>query len=152
MGFSSEAVVRPAQASDIDRVARLFDAYRQFYRQAPDLAGAIAFVRNRLERNESVILVAADATSLIGFTQLYPTFCSVAAAPIFVLYDLFVDLQARRRGIGRALLRAACEHARRQGAVRLELATARSNSAAQTLYESEGWVCDEQFLRYAFSL
>lgn len=140
--------IRPAQARDLAEAARLFDAYRQFYGQPADLAAAQAFLRARFERRESVLLVAEAGARLCGFTQLYPTFCSVAAAPVFVLYDLFVEPAARRGGVGRALLRAAREHARTCGAVRLELATARVNVPAQALYESEGWVRDDAFYRY----
>jgi len=144
--------VRRADLGDLAEVAHLFDAYRQFYHQPPDPAAAKAFIHARLEHDESVILVADEGASLLGFAQLYPTFCSVAAAPFFVLYDLFVDTIARRRGVGRALLRAAREHARAQGAVRLELATAHSNASAQALYESEGWVRDDAFHRYSLAL
>ena len=144
--------VRPGGASDLDEIARLFDAYRQFYAQPPDLAAARAFIHARIEHGESTILVACEGRSVVGFAQLYPTFCSVAAAPIWVLYDLFVDPRARRCGVGRALLRAAPAHARAHGAARLELATARSNAAAQALYESEGWVRDNEFFRYSLAL
>jgi hypothetical protein len=51
--------VRAAQARDLDAAARLFDAYRQFYRQPRDLAAAHAFLRARLQRRKSVLLVAA---------------------------------------------------------------------------------------------
>jgi ribosomal protein S18 acetylase RimI-like enzyme len=141
--------VRAAQARDLDQAAHLFDAYRQFYRRPPDLAAAHAFLRARFERRESVLLVAEADAGLRGFTQLYPTFCSVAAAPILVLYDLFVEPAARRHGVARALLRAGREHAQACGAVRLELATARANAPAQALYESEGWVRDDEFYRYS---
>jgi ribosomal protein S18 acetylase RimI-like enzyme len=144
--------VRLAGTDDLEVVARLFDAYRRFYLQPADPAAARAFVRARFERAESTILVAEQAGSIVGFAQLYPTYCSVAAAPIWVLYDLFVDPAARRRGVATALLRAAPVHARAAGAVRLELATARSNAAAQSLYESEGWVRDEVFFRYNLAL
>jgi ribosomal protein S18 acetylase RimI-like enzyme len=144
--------IRPAQARDLGEVARLFDAYRQFYGQTADLEAAQAFLRARFERHESVLLVAEAGAGLCGFTQLYPTFCSVAAAPVFVLYDLFVEPDARRGGVGRALLRAAREHARACGAVRLELATARVNAPAQALYQSEGWVRDEEFYRYSLDV
>jgi ribosomal protein S18 acetylase RimI-like enzyme len=141
--------VRPAQARDLDQAARLFDAYRQFYGRPADLPAARAFLRARLQHRESTLLVAESDAVLCGFTQLYPTFCSVAAAPIFILYDLFVEPAARRRGVGRALLRAGRAHAQACGAVRLELATARSNAPAQALYEAEGWLRDDQFLRYS---
>jgi len=144
--------VRRARTSDLDEIARLFDAYRQFYGQPGDLVSASRFIRARFERDESVILVATEDKPILGFVQLYPTFCSVTAAPLFVLYDLFVDPPVRRRGVGRALVRAAREHAQAQGAVRLELATARGNAAAQALYESEGWVRDDEFFRYSLVL
>jgi ribosomal protein S18 acetylase RimI-like enzyme len=151
-GSRVNIMARAAQRDDLDDIAHLFDAYRQFYGQTPDASAARAFIRDRFERGESTILVAGDGPSILGFAQLYPTFCSVAAAPIWVLYDLFVDPRARRRGVGRALLRAAPEHARAHGAVRLELATARGNAAAQALYESEGWARDDEFLRYGLAL
>ena len=40
---------------------RLFDAYRQFYEQPPDLALARAFIGGRLERGESIVFLAERA-------------------------------------------------------------------------------------------
>ncbi|MEY8689768.1 MAG: N-acetyltransferase family protein [Leptothrix sp. (in: b-proteobacteria)] len=141
--------VRLASLSDVDAVAALFDAYRQFYEQIPDLGTATAFIRERLSRDESVILLAEDAEGQpLGFCQLYPTFCSVEAAPIYVLYDLFVTPAGRRSGTGAALLRAAEQHAHRTGRVRMDLTTAHTNHSAQRLYESLGWVHDEIFRTY----
>jgi ribosomal protein S18 acetylase RimI-like enzyme len=79
---------------------------------------------------------------------LYPTFCSVEAAPIYTLYDLFVSPQARRAGAATALLQAADAHAAQTGRVRMDLTTARMNTSAQALYESEDWVQDAVFLTY----
>lgn len=141
--------IRRATRADVDAVAPLFDAYRQFYEKAPDLAGARAFLRARLERDESAVYVAEDGRgAAVGFTQLYPSFSSGSLAAIWVLNDLFVTPSARRTGAGRALLRAATEHARATGAIRLTLMTAHSNAKAQALYESEGWVLDREFRTY----
>jgi ribosomal protein S18 acetylase RimI-like enzyme len=139
---------RQATLSDTDAIAVLFDAYRQFYAQAPDLPTATAFIGARLQRHESVILVAEAAGRMLGFCQLYPTFCSVIAQPVFTLYDLFVAPDARQAGVGRALLLAAEHHAASQGFARLDLTTARTNTTAQSLYESLGWVRDEVFFAY----
>lgn len=140
---------RLATIEDLAGVAALFDAYRQFYRQPPNLPLARRFLEERMQRHESVILVAEDAQGrLVGFTQLYPTFCSVRAAPTFVLYDLFVAPEARGTGAGRALMQAAEQHAAGTGAARLELSTAKTNTVAQSLYESQGWARDEQFYVY----
>jgi ribosomal protein S18 acetylase RimI-like enzyme len=140
---------RLATPGDLDRVAPLFDAYRQFYQRPADLALARSYLEERMRRQESVILVAeADAGRIVGFTQLYPTFCSVRAAPTFVLYDLFVAPEARGTGAGRALMQAAEEYAAGTGAARLELSTAKTNAVAQGLYESQGWQRDEAFFVY----
>ena len=144
---------RLAEARDLDAVAALFDAYRQFYEMPPDLPLARRFLDGRFRRGESVILVAEDGSgTLIGFTQLYPLFCSVAADRIFILYDLFVTPAARGTGAGRALMEAAEEYARGAGAARLMLQTARTNVIGQSLYESCGWKRDDLFYVYEKSL
>lgn len=141
---------RLAMLDDLTAVAPLFDAYRQFYDQAPNLPLATAFIQSRMQDNESVLIVACgDGPQLLGFCQLYPTFCSVAAARIYVLYDLFVRPEARKTGAGQALLRAAEQHASRQGVARMYLTTAKTNLAAQSVYASLGWVRDEVFYAYS---
>jgi ribosomal protein S18 acetylase RimI-like enzyme len=137
------------QAADLPAIGGLFDLYRQFYEQAADLTLAQRFMADRFVRGESVVLVAqAPGGELVGFCQLYPTFCSVEAAPIYTLYDLFVSPQARKQGAGRQLLLAAEARAAADGMLRMDLTTARTNLTAQSLYESLGWVRDDVFLGY----
>jgi ribosomal protein S18 acetylase RimI-like enzyme len=141
--------VRQARLADLDNIAPLFDAYRQFYEQPADLALATAFIGERMREGESTVLLAEDANGqAVGFCQLYPSFCSVAAAPIHVLYDLFVAKDARSSGTGRALMQAAQDFSEAAGSARMDLTTARTNSRAQALYESCGWQRDEVFLTY----
>ncbi|WP_411883988.1 N-acetyltransferase family protein [Polaromonas sp. YR568] len=143
--------IRLATLPDLPAVAALFDAYRQFYEQPADAALALRFIGDRMRNAESVILVAQTANttgSLVGFCQLYPGFCSVIAQLIYTLYDLYVAPEARKAGAGRALMQAAHEHAQANGFARLDLSTARTNHAAQALYESLGWVRDDVFLAY----
>lgn len=135
---------------DLPAVAGLFDCYRQFYGKSPDLELARRFIEDRMRNGDSVLLVAEDgARTLVGFCQMYPTFCSVSAAPICVLYDLFVAETARRSGAGSALLVAARDYAVKGGFARIDLATAKTNRAAQVLYEKLGWVRDEMFFTYS---
>ena len=135
---------------DIRAVSELFDAYRQFYKQAPNRALAEQFIYSRLQNAESVILVAEDAQqTMTGFCQLYPTFCSVDATPIYSLYDLFVAPQHRKTGTGRVLLLAAEAQARRNGKSRMDLTTAKTNLPAQSLYAALGWKRDEVFYAYS---
>lgn len=145
--------VRQAIPSDLEQVASLFDAYRQFYRKPSDLALAKEFIRDRIQNNESIILVAIEQGSeVLGFTQLYPSFSSGAAARILILNDLFVVSHARRRGIGRALLQAAADYGKATGAIRLSLSTEVTNLSAQSLYESEGWQRQTGYYVYTLGL
>jgi GNAT superfamily N-acetyltransferase len=150
---SNRFSVRRAGIEDLELVVPLFDAYRQFYRQKPDLELARVFLSERFLNRESVIFLALDAEGrALGFTQLFPSFSSGAARRIFILNDLFVTHEARRRGVARALLQAAAEFARAEGAVRLTLSTALDNSAAQALYEIAGWQRDKSFCVYTLPL
>ena len=145
--------IRAANLQDLKALASLFDAYRQFYEQAPNQTLAHAFIEARLRNQESILLVAENSTHrLIGFCQIYPSFCSVAAAKIGVLYDLFVSESARKTGAGRALMLAAQEYAAQNGMARLDLTTAKDNHTAQALYESLDWVRDEVFYTYSKNL
>jgi ribosomal protein S18 acetylase RimI-like enzyme len=140
---------RLATEQDIAAIAPLFDAYRQFYEQAPDLALATQFITQRMARKESHILLALNAQGkAVGFCQLYPSFCSVIAQPIFTLYDLYVSPAARKLGAGRTLLQAAEDLARSYGIARLDLTTARTNHTAQSVYRAMGWQLDEVFLAF----
>ena len=135
----------------VAKVARLFDLYRQFYECEADLALATRFISDRIERGESDIFVAVDGDTAGGFVQLYPSFCSVDAAKIFILYDLFVDASVRKSGIGEQLMHAATAWAKEQGAARLDLLTEDNNRAGQHLYEKLGYKrTNEEF--YAYSL
>src|ERR1051325_10793633 len=91
-------VLRLAGLSDLDALVPLFDAYRQFYRLESDPGGARRFLRDRFERGQSVVFLAIDGGVAAGFTQLYPSFSSAAMAPIYILNDLFVAPNARKRG------------------------------------------------------
>lgn len=141
---------RIATLADVNVIAPLFDAYRQFYAQPADLALATRFIHDRLINNESVILLALQADQqLVGFCQLYPSFCSVEAKPIYALYDLFVTPPARRLGVAKALLLAAERQAVATGKARMDLATAKTNTVAQAAYAALGWIKDERFYTYS---
>ena len=145
--------IRDAAGHDLPALGRLFDDYRQFYKLPGDVAKATGYITARLAAGDSVVLVAAEESEgLLGFTQLYPTWCSLLAGPVYVLYDLYVPPHARRRGVARALLGAAADRARRDGRLRMTLSTARTNVNAQALYESLGWERDNEFYVYNLNL
>jgi ribosomal protein S18 acetylase RimI-like enzyme len=133
-------------------VLPLFLDYLRFYDVPADEGRAREFIAQRLTRGESAIFLAYDGGSPAGFTQLYPGFSSLDQARQWTLEDLFVTPAARNRGVARALLAAAEDLARATGAVRLILSTAVTNANAQRLYESAGWVRDDDFYVYARTL
>jgi ribosomal protein S18 acetylase RimI-like enzyme len=144
--------VRQAGLADIDRVAPLFDQYRQFYEQPSDPALSRAFIHERLALLESVIFLAENENGdAVGFVQLYPLFSSISARRSWMLNDLFVSPAARRSGVASALLNAAKAHAKATGAKSLELSTAHDNPA-QKLYESHGYVRDKIFYYYSLDV
>ena len=148
-----EVTVRQATVSDLDRLVPLFDAYRQFYRKPGDLDLARRFLLDRFQHNQSIIFLAERRDgSAVGFTQLFPSFSSAAAARIFILNDLFVWPDARRAKVGSSLLAAAAEFGRVVGAVRLTLSAEVTNEAAQALYETEGWRRQTEFHVYTLAL
>ena len=146
------AAIRLAEARDLDQLAELFDQYRQFYECPPDLGAAKNWLAENLERGRSTLFAADNGSQLLGFTQLYPALCSVDLVDYFVLYDLYVIEAARRQGIARALMNAASDWAKVQGAARLDLETARDNAPGQALYRDLGYELDEVFLKFSLDL
>ena len=150
--MKAAATVRLAETQDLHQLADLFDQYRQFYECPPDLSAAKNWIADNLERGRSTIFAADDGAQLLGFTQLYQALCSVDLVEYYVLYDLFVAPSARRQGIARALMNAASEWAKAQGAARLDLETARDNAPGQALYRDLGYELDEVFLKFSLDL
>ena len=143
--------IRQANEQDILDVARLFDRYRQFYQCEPDIDLATGFITERIRNRESAIFIAEHEGAAKGFVQLYPSFCSVDAVRIYILYDLFVEPDKRNAGTGAQLMNRAADYAREQGASRVDLLTAHSNKPGQHLYEKLGYrKVLEDF--YAYSL
>lgn len=144
--------VRQAVLADLAALVPLFDSYRQFYRQDSDPQAAREFLTARFNHGESVLFIANDEQTPVGFTQLYPGFSSVSLSRTFTLNDLFVTPAGRRRGAGTQLLSAAIDYARTLHAVRLTLSTEVTNQTAQSLYQSAGWKRDERFDVYHYTL
>ncbi|HJS55321.1 MAG TPA: GNAT family N-acetyltransferase [Chitinophagaceae bacterium] len=137
--------IRRAKKKDLDKLSVLFDKYRIFYKQQPDIKRAKLFLKNRLKRKESVIFVAEVKKELIGFTQLFPIFSSVSMKRTWLLNDLYVNEKSRGIGTAGRLLNAAKEFGAETKSKWLLLQTAADNITAQKVYEKNGWIKETDF-------
>lgn len=151
-GAAEGLVIERAGPADLADLASLFEGYRAFYRMEPDPAAARAFLAERLEAGDSVVLLARRDGDAVGFVQLYPIFSSVRMRRMWILNDLFVDPAARGEGVGRRLMERARAHAEATGAAGLALETEKTNETAAALYRSLGWRREEAFDRYELFL
>ncbi|MBK0465561.1 GNAT family N-acetyltransferase [Klebsiella aerogenes] len=137
-----------AQPQDVDTVLPLYLAYRRFYQVEENLGQAREFILKRLQLNESVIFFAEVDGEAVGFTQLYPLFCSLEMKRIWLLYDLYVDESARQHGVAQQLITRAEQLAKESDSAFIMLSTATDNTKAQALYERSGFIRDTDFYVY----
>jgi len=131
--------IHRATLDDLRPLSHLFDQYRIFYKQKSNPTAAESFIQERLSLNESVIFMAKIDGEYTGFTQLYPSFTSVGMKRIWILNDLYVHQDFRKKGVGEALIRHTFEYARKTGRTKVMLETGKDNIQAQKLYEKIGF-------------
>ena len=139
-----------ATLEHLEQLTPLVDAYRQFYKQLSDPNAVRGYLQERLANDECVVFIAFEEDEALGFTLLYHHWTTVALGHVWLLNDLFTKPEARRKGVGEALLEQAAAFAKADGAKRIWLRTAVDNFTAQALYEKIGYKRDEQFYRYDF--
>ena len=133
----------------LDAAAFLFNEYRKFYNQKSDIEKAKSFLLDRIQNNESKIFLSLnEKNEAIGFMQLYTSFSSVGVRKTYILNDLFVEQKYRGQGVGKFLINEAKKFALENGITKISLTTAKTNKAAQGLYEAEGYVRDDEYLVY----
>ncbi|CAM2905214.1 GNAT family N-acetyltransferase [Paenibacillus sediminis] len=154
MNMTNQFEVRQATIDDLDGLAEIFNDYRVFYGQTPNLEQARLFLFERFEHLESIVFIAKDQNTdrIVGFTQLYPVFSSISMRRSLILNDLYVNEQYRKQGIASMLLDEAQSYAKSIKAKGLELSTAITNEQAQRLYERYGYVKDEEFYHYYLNI
>ena len=144
-------IVRLANKSDALALGRLgahllethyrFDAKR-FMAPLPDSSeGYASFLRSQLEEDDVVVFVAERAGAIVGYVYagLEPTSWKELRDMAGFIHDVVVEESSRRFGIASALVEAAVEWLRAQGAPRVLLWTAEQNPAAQTLFSRLGF-------------
>jgi len=149
--MSDAVTVRPSRAEDVPVIGRLgaylvaehfeFDSER-FLRPRPDMPELYGqFLRSQMERNDRFVLVAERDSAVMGyaFGGMEGNDYMALRGPAGVLYDLVVNPDHRRQGIGMKLMDAALAALTRLGAPRVVLFTAEKNSPAQRLFERSGF-------------
>lgn len=129
-------------------VVPLFNAYREFYNQPSDLEQAEQFLKERLQKEESIIFLAYLDAQPVGFVQLFPIFSSVAMKKAFLLNDLFVAEHARKQGVAMRLIEECYAYCKNEDARYITLETATDNKQAQKLYEKLGMKIDQDVFHY----
>jgi GNAT superfamily N-acetyltransferase len=160
LGRTSEAgetrpvppAIRLATPADLEAIAPLFDAYRRFFTGTPDIEISRAFLGERLERGDSVVLAAFEGEAAAGFLQLYPLFSSWYARRQWFLSDLYVAETFRKRGIGKRLVEACLELAKRGNARAVLVELPFSEPHLIEFYGELGFARDSVFELYRASL
>ncbi|MDR2276177.1 MAG: GNAT family N-acetyltransferase [Sphingobacterium sp.] len=139
-----------ATLDNISELEPIFTLYREFYGMEPDSKGTIDFLRNRILKNESILIFVEKDENIIGFAQLYPTFSSATLKKAYILNDLYVIDSERKKGIATILINKCIEIAKKENCGRVSLSTAKDNPA-QLLYENIGFK-ESSFKFYNFTL
>jgi GNAT superfamily N-acetyltransferase len=137
--MSGELIIRAVTRGDYDQWLPLWDGYNAFYGRSGPTALAPEITAMTWQRffdaYEPVhALVAENGGRLLGLTHYLFHRSTNAIAPLCYLQDLFTTEAARGKGIGRALINAVYDVARRAGSPRVYWQTHETNLVAQDLY------------------
>jgi len=129
--------IRPLEEKDRTQWEALFRAYIRYYK-AKVADDVIELTWQRLMREEDGFLglVAAEESGrLVGLAHML--FHRSTWSPTYYCYleDLFVDIDTRRSGVGRALIEATYREADKRNATRTYWATMGDNATARRLYD-----------------
>jgi GNAT superfamily N-acetyltransferase len=131
--------VRPAHTDEIEEMLPLIRAYCEFYETEPDDEGLRSMFETLInEPSQGAVFIARDGGKAVGFATLDWKWSSLKAARIGYLEDLFVDPEARGRGIADALIEVCAARCRELGMPAMEWLTAPDNHRAQKVYDRTG--------------
>jgi GNAT superfamily N-acetyltransferase len=131
--------VRPARTHEIEEMLPLIRAYCEFYETEPNDEGLRTMFETLIsEPSQGAVFIARADGKAVGFAPLDWKWSSLKGARLGYLEDLFVDPEARGRGIADALIEVCAERCRELGMPALEWLTAPDNHRAQKVYNRTG--------------
>jgi GNAT superfamily N-acetyltransferase len=119
--------------------AELFDAYRQHYGANPAPEAVAAWMRDQVIADRSRIYVTGEGPRVYGICSIAIVPAALTLRTAWLVRDLFVAPDARRKGVARTLLAQVADDARGAGAHRLSLQTDAANARAVQLYAKSGF-------------
>ncbi len=138
--MQDDLVIRPIALSDRAAWAPLWDGYNAFYGRSGETALPAAVTAVTWDRffepGEPVFaLVAESGGELLGLAHYLFHRSTTRIERLCYLNDLFTVPAARGRGVGRALILAVYDAARKAGSTRVYWQTHTSNAAGRILYD-----------------
>jgi len=129
--------IRPLEEADRVQWEALFRAYIRFYKEkVPDEVIALTWGRVLGQVDGFLGIVAADESGrLAGLAHMLFHRSTWSPTVYCYLEDLFVDIDTRRHGVGRALIEATYREADKRGATRTYWTTRDDNAAARRIYD-----------------
>ena len=130
--------VRRATAADAAAIGRLLHDFNTEYDDPTPGPGKLAGrIGQLLAGGDTAVLLAGSAPDGLAVLRFRPALWSEGLE--CYLAELYVVPAMRGRGLGRALMNAAMDLARAEGADYMDLGTAETDVAARALYESLGF-------------
>jgi ribosomal protein S18 acetylase RimI-like enzyme len=97
---------------------------------------------------KSIVLLAQDTGVFVGLLTAFENFSTFTAKPMINIHDVFVFKAHRGKGVGRKLMNAIIDEAKRRQCSRITLEVRKDNLNAQNLYCSLGFEEAEQGMFY----
>ena len=130
--------IRRAEVSDAEDVGRLLHDFNTEYDDYTPGAEALGKrIGELLESGDVLVLLGGDGADGLALLRFRPSLWSETLD--CYLEELYVVPDRRGQGLGEALMRAAMDTAREEGAAHMDLGTAETDTAARALYEKLGF-------------
>lgn len=138
--MSSELILRPAQAGDVETLFNLIQALAEYEKLSHAVTGSTQALKAHLfgKQPYAEAILAEYGGEAVGFALFFHNYSTFLTKPGIYLEDLFVLPEFRRKGIGKAILKYLAQLAVERDCGRLEWSVLDWNEPAIAFYEKLG--------------